>query len=164
MVTIQIYSPQYQEQVINLILNIQRNEFNVPISLEEQPGLLKIPNFYQQGKGNFWIAVDQDTAVGTMALVDIGNYQAALQKCFVRKDYRGQEIGAGQQLLNTLLEWAESQSIREIYLGTTEVYKAGHRFYEKNGFIEISKSDLPQNFPLLSVDTKFYKYELWGEN
>ena len=162
MATIQTYLPKYQEQVINLILDSQ-HEFNVPIPLEEQPGLLEIPDFYQKGKGNFWIAVDNDAIVGTMALVDIGNNQVALQKCFVRKDYRGKEISVGQQLLSTLLAWAKSQSVREIYLGTTEAYKAGRRFYEKNSFREITKSELPQNFPLLRFDTKFYKYELCRE-
>ncbi|MEW6497635.1 MAG: GNAT family N-acetyltransferase [Cyanobacteriota bacterium] len=129
MKTIRTYFPQYQEQVINLILNIQQNEFNVPISLEEQPGLFKIPVSYQKGKGNFWMAVDNDTVVGTMALVDIDNNQAVLQKCFVRKDYRGKDIGVGQELLNTLLDWAEteSQSIREIYLGTIEGYSKRQR-------------------------------------
>ena len=160
MITIQTYSPQYQEQVINFILNIQQNEFHVPISLEEQPGLLEIPAFYQKDKGNFWIAVEQDKVIGTMALVDLDNNQAALQKCFVRQDYRGKDIGVGQQLLNTLLDWAKSQSIREFYLGTTDVYKAAHRFYEKNGFREIPKSELPTSFPLLRFDTKFYKYEI----
>lgn len=160
MVTIQIYSPKYQEQIINLILYIQQHEFAVPITLEEQPGLLNIPEFYQKGKGNFWIAVSNDTVVGTMALLDLGNNQGAFQKCFVRQDYRGKDIGVAQQLLDTLLDWAKSQSIKAVYLGTTEVYKAAHRFYEKNGFTEISKSELPQTFPLLQVDTKFYRCEL----
>lgn len=130
MTTIQTYLPQYQEQVINLIIDIQHNEFKVPIPLEEQPGLLKIPHFYQKDKGNFWVAVDYQQVVGTIALLDIGNNQAALQKCFVRKDYRGKDIGVGQQLLNNLLDWANSQSVKEIYLGTTEVYKVHHLFYE----------------------------------
>lgn len=160
MVTIQIYSSKYQEQIINLILYIQRNEFAVPITLEEQPGLLNIPEFYQKGKGNFWIAVSNDTVVGTLALLDIGNNQGAFQKCFVRQDYRGKDIGVAQQLLDTLLDWAKHQSLKAVYLGTTEVYKAAHRFYEKNGFTEISKSELPETFPLLKVDTKFYRYEL----
>ncbi|HEY9613623.1 GNAT family N-acetyltransferase [Allocoleopsis sp.] len=161
MVTIQIYLPNYQEQIINLILDIQQNEFNVPIRLEEQPGLLKIHDFYQNRRGNFWIALDYDTVVGTVALLDIGNHQATLQKFFVCKNYRGKHIGVGQQLLDTLLAWAMHQSIKEIYLGTTEVYRAAHRFYEKNGFIEIKSVELPNNFPLLKVDTKFYKYVLY---
>ena len=160
MVTILIYLPKYQEQVINLILDIQRNEFNVPISLEEQSGLLNIHNFYQNGRGNFWIALDNDTVVGTIALLDMGNHQATLQKFFVCKNYRGKDIGVGQQLLDTLLDWANRQSMKEIYLGTTQVYRAAHRFYEKNGFVEINPVELPNNFPLIKVDTKFYKYDL----
>src|SRR5919202_3555123 len=160
MVTILIYLPKYQEQAINLILDIQRNEFNVPISLEEQSGLLNIHNFYQNGRDNFWIALDNDTVVGTIALLDMGNHQATLQKFFVCKNYRGKDIGVGQQLLDTLLDWANRQSMKEIYLGTTQVYRAAHRFYEKNGFVEINPVELPNNFPLIKVDTKFYKYDL----
>jgi N-acetylglutamate synthase-like GNAT family acetyltransferase len=99
--------------------------------------------------------------VGTIALLDLGNYQAALQKLFVHKDYRGKEIGVGQQLLDTLLDWAINQLIRTIYLGTTEVYKAAHCFYKKNGFVEISMAELPKSFSLLKVDTKFYKYDVF---
>lgn len=63
-------------------------------------------------------------------------------------------------LLNTLLNWAQSNKIREIYLGTTPKFLAAHRFYEKKGFNEISKKYLPSSFPIMKVDTKFYKYEL----
>ncbi|MGV0024614.1 hypothetical protein [Phormidesmis priestleyi] len=54
------YQPQYQTQVIDLILYIQREEFGLPIRLEDQPDLLSIPTIYQQGNGNFWIAVEND--------------------------------------------------------------------------------------------------------
>jgi hypothetical protein len=42
-----------------LIREIQQYEFGVAIALKAQPDLLKIPEFYQTGKGNLWIAVDQ---------------------------------------------------------------------------------------------------------
>ena len=48
------------------------------------------------------------------------------------------------------------KGIREIYLGTTPKFLAAHRFYEKNGFAEIGKESLPEAFPIMSVDTKFY--------
>lgn len=32
-----------------------------------------------------------------------------------------------------------------------------HRFYEKNGFTEIDVAQLPENFPIMQVDKKFYK-------
>jgi RimJ/RimL family protein N-acetyltransferase len=50
--------------------------------------------------------------------------------------------------------------VTEIYLGTTAEFLAAHRFYEKNGFKEIAKSQLPPAFPIMAVDTKFYKQQL----
>jgi hypothetical protein len=37
--------------------------------------------------------------------------------------------------------------------------KAAHRFYEKNGFVEIAKEQLPESFPLMRVDNRFFKRE-----
>ena len=61
-------------------------------------------------------------------------------------------------LLNELLAWAREKDLSEIYLGTTSKFLAAHRFYEKNGFEEIPKSSLPERFPVMIVDVKFYKY------
>jgi hypothetical protein len=45
-----------------------------------------------------------------------------------------------------------------IYLGTTAEFIAAHKFYEKNGFTEVPKANLPETFPVMAVDTKFYMY------
>lgn len=39
-------------------------------------------------------------------------------------------------------------------LGTTGKFVVAHRFYEKHGFCEIPKHDLPSSFPPMAVDTK----------
>ena len=96
--------------------------------------------------------------MGTISLLDIGNGQAALRKMFVDKDFRGSKHGTDRRLLSELIAWAKSQKLKEIYLGTTSSFHAAHRFYEKNGFIEIAKKDLPSTFPVMEVDTKFYRY------
>ena len=79
---------------------------------------------------------------------------------FVDKNYRGKEFGVGQQLLNTLVDWAKHKGFTEIFLGTTEKFIAVQRFYEKNGFKEIAKQELPQTFPVMKVDIKFYKFSV----
>ncbi|MEZ5576675.1 MAG: GNAT family N-acetyltransferase [Candidatus Competibacteraceae bacterium] len=61
-----------------------------------------------------------------------------------------------QRLFQKLLNWAGEKQLRRVYLGTTEKFLAAHRFHEKNGFLQIAKSDLPGSFPVMSVDTKFY--------
>lgn len=146
----------YQDSVIRLISNIQRNEFNIPITPEEQPDLKDIPNFYQKNRGNFWLARDGRKVVGAVALLDISDGRGALRKMFVDRDYRGEEIGVAKKLLETLLAWARSNEFGKIFLGTTPKFLAAHRFYEKNGFVEISRERLPETFPIMKVDTKFY--------
>lgn len=89
--------------------------------------------------------------------MDIGNHMAALRKMFVHASYRGDKTGIAKALLKTLIQWAETQQIKEIYLGTTPKFLAAHRFYEKNNFIEIGKENLPTTFPVMKVDTKFYR-------
>lgn len=145
--------------IIDVILPIQRQEFGLPITAEDQPDLQSISDFYVQGKGNFWVAEAGGAIVGTIALKDIGNRLAALRKMFVAKAYRGQ-TGVAQLLLERLLADAKAAGVVEIFLGTTAAFLAAHRFYEKNGFGEIAKSDLPASFPLMTVDSKFYRLNL----
>ena len=146
--------------IVNLILPIQQSEFGIPITLDDQPDLLDIPGFYQTGSGNFWVALHDGEVVGTISLLDIGNGQGALRKMFVKKKFRGSTKTVACRLLEVLLEWCRRHNINEIYLGTTAKFLAAHRFYEKRGFLEIEKKELPVSFPLMIVDTKFYKYSV----
>jgi N-acetylglutamate synthase-like GNAT family acetyltransferase len=157
-IEINTYSSVYKNDVADLVLNIQQQEFNIPITLEDQPDLQKIEHFFQSGNGNFWVATIDNNVIGTIALADIGNQQVALRKMFVKEGFRGAAFGAGQALLNTVFEWSKEKHLTDIFLGTTEKYLAAHRFYEKNGFTEIKKTELPKAFPVMQVDNKFYHY------
>ena len=154
------FSPEYQKGVIDLIVGIQQKEFKIDITADNQPDLHNIPDYYQKDNGNFWVAVIKSRVIGTISLLDIGNKQAALRKMFVNNEYRGAKYDVAFNLLETLLKWAGSRNLKQIYLGTTPKFLAAHRFYEKNEFIEIEKSELPERFPVMEVDTKFYKYSL----
>ena len=154
------YSYEYQAQVVDLILHIQQLEYNVQITKDDQPDLFTIEEFYQTGNGNFWVAIYDDKVVGTISLLDIGNNQVALRKMFVNKEYRGAKYKTASLLLDNAIKWAKERSIKAVYLGTTPQFLAAHRFYEKNGFISIGLEDLPENFPVLQVDKKFYKYSV----
>ena len=160
MIQIVPFASQHVEGVGALIVGIQRDEFQIPITLEDQPDLQNIPAFYQQGAGNFWVAVSEGEVVGTVALLDIGNDQGALRKMFVHASYRGPGHGISARLLDTLLEWARARGLKDIYLGTTEKFLAAHRFYERNGFQQIGVSELPARFPKMALDTRFYRRAL----
>ena len=157
---IEPYTDVHKHEVAKLILAIQNTEFGIPITLDSQPDLNKIPQFYQINRGNFWIARMDNEMIGTISLLDIGNHQGALRKMFVHKNYRGREMGVGQKLLETLLEWAREKSFTELFLGTTAHFVGAQKFYEKNGFRKIGKEQLPANFPIMEVDTVFYQFSL----
>ncbi|PPC78214.1 GNAT family N-acetyltransferase [Pokkaliibacter plantistimulans] len=159
-VSLHPYSPEFQQGVVDLILPIQQQEFDIPVTLADQPDLLDIPNFYQHGTGNFWVAVVDGQVVGSISLLDIGNGQTALRKMFVHADWRGRERAVAQQLLQHLVQQARLQGVRDIFLGTTAKFLAAHRFYEKHGFLLIDKAELPARFPVMQVDTRFYHLPL----
>jgi N-acetylglutamate synthase-like GNAT family acetyltransferase len=155
--SIEEFHPEMEEQVCRLILDIQQNEFQVPITLADQPDLLTIPQFYQHGAGNFWVALNEGVVVGTIGLRSFSSHQAALRKMFVHKNFRGKESGTAQQLLNELQSWTCTHSISEIYLGTLSHMHAAHAFYRRNGFTELQQEQLPELFPLVHVDSMFFQ-------
>jgi N-acetylglutamate synthase-like GNAT family acetyltransferase len=156
MIEIVPFSRSHQAGVIDLILAIQQGEFEFGISVEEQPDLLDIPGFYQEGSGGFWVALSDGEVVGTIGLRDIGNKQGALRKMFVKASHRGKEQGVASRLLEELISFATRAGVRDIFLGTTEMFAAAHRFYEKNRFVQVPATALPAAFPRMALDTRFY--------
>ncbi|BAV05111.1 N-acetylglutamate synthase, GNAT family [Filimonas lacunae] len=154
--TIQQLNNSHSQQIVNLILPIQQIEFNVPITLEKQQDLLDIEKHYIGPGGNFWGVIHDNEVVGTIALIATGHNAGAIRKMFVKKEFRGKELGIAQQLLDELLRYCQQNNITDLYLGTVEILKAAHRFYERNGFQKISKEDLPDYFPFMQPDTIFY--------
>lgn len=156
---------KYCKQIQELILPIQQIEFNVPVTLEGQPDLLDIETNYHQDGGGFWGALDKNKEegnqlAGTIGLINAGQHIGVIRKMFVRKEYRGKESGIGQNLLDTLISYCNTHKITDLYLGTVEILKAAHRFYEKNGFREINVDELPAVFPRMMADNKFYHLNL----
>lgn len=156
-ISITPYAVGDRDGVATLIVGIQRGEFDISITYDDQPDLKDIPGFYQQGNGNFWVARNGGTVIGTISLKDIGNAQVALRKMFVDAAHRGRAHGVAQSLLDTAIAWARGRRVRDIFLGTTPKFLAAHRFYEKNGFTEIGVGTLPPAFPRMAVDEKFYQ-------
>ena len=150
------WEERFKNEVVDLVLSIQQKEFLISITEADQPDLKQIDSFYQQGNGNFWIALCGNDLVGTIGLLDIGHQQLALRKMFVHKEFRGSKYGLAKRLLETAIDWSIKKNIQDIYLGTVEILKAAHRFYEKTGFEKIQKQALPLNFPIMTVDTFFY--------
>ena len=90
-IAVRPFEPSDVDAVIGVILPIQREEFGIVITADEQPDLHVIPDFYQTGRGGFWVATADDRIVGTVGLKDIGAGNAALRKMFVAAEFRGRD-------------------------------------------------------------------------
>ena len=95
LVTVRIvrYGEDLAPGVRDLIVPIQRAEFGIEITYEDQPDLHDVAAFYRKGCGDFWVALDGREVVGSIALIDIGERRAALRKMFVKQGYRGAARG-----------------------------------------------------------------------
>ena len=158
--TIKPIHNNYCDQIIDIILTIQQVEFNLSITIDQQPDLRNIEANYHHGGGNFWGAFLGDELIGTIALINCGHNTGCIRKMFVKKEYRGREFGTAQQLLEVLLKFSHENNITHIYLGTVHQLKAAHRFYERNGFSSVDINELPAYFPLMKTDNMFYQLHL----
>jgi GNAT superfamily N-acetyltransferase len=148
------------QPIIDLILPIQQIEFNVPITLDGQRDLFDIETNYIQPGGGFWGTVHDGELLGTIALMNIGHAAGAIRKMFVKKEFRGKEYALAQRLFETLVDYCRERGIVDLYLGTVDMLKAAHRFYERNGFQRINVEDLPSYFPRMIADNVFYHLHL----
>ena len=144
----------HTNELVELITHIQQKEFNIPITVHDQPDLLDIEANYHTGGGNFWGAFNGEELIGTIALIDIGHNAGTIRKMFIKDGHRG--TGLAQQLLDTLLQYARQKNMTDLYLGTVPALKAAHRFYERNGFVLTDINEFPSYFPRVAVDTMFY--------
>ncbi|HEU4408948.1 MAG TPA: GNAT family N-acetyltransferase [Polyangiaceae bacterium] len=157
MIEIRPYRPEDRAGLIALVSPIQREEFGVPITPEEQPDLVAVEDFFGRGASRFWVALDGATVVGAIGLLDAGEGLGVVRKMFVAAPYRGRGSGLAQRLFDALLERARERGLRALYLGSTARMQAAHRFYEKNGFEPVAPEALPATFPRVHVDTHFFR-------
>lgn len=153
------YQEKYKQQIIDLILHIQNDEAKINLSLEEQPNLLDISDCYEKDGGEFWLAVEDDIVIGTLALMNKGNGNAVLKKGFVRADYR--KHGILGKLYATLLEFAKEKGITTFIFDTPSVATNCHSFFEKRGYRRITKEAL--TFPYEYPDRDSYLYMMQTE-
>ena len=151
---IMTYQEKYKDQIINLILDIQNNEAKINLSLDEQPDLKDITSWYENGGGEFWIAVDDGTVIGTLALMNKGNGNAVLKKAFVRSDHR--KKGVLSKLYDELLAFANSKDIHTFIFDTPSVATDCHHFFEKRGYRRIAKDELPFEYHYPDRDSYVY--------
>ena len=147
MIKIKLYKEANQGE-IDTMLNEIANEFELPISNGNKSSS---PSF-----DKYWVAFNKSKIVGTAGVVRLENKGSILKSMFVKKEYRGSVLGISTMLLHKIFDWCKTEDIDHVYLGTMNQFKAAHKFYENNGFKQISKNKLPSGFINNPIDDVFY--------
>lgn len=160
MIKIRTYRDADQTQVIELVLHCQNDGSRPLVSVDDQPELLCIPEKYIAPGGAFWVAEDCGRVVGSIGLMNCQNGIGILKKFFSYEDYRGEPYHLGQQLYTVLLTFAREHHFKQIVLDTPKNTDRAHRFYEKAGFVKVSKQDLPVQYDYPYEDSDFFLLKL----
>ncbi len=137
------YLPAHQAEIDTMMQQIAAEFLLPPPPASYKPDL---PDFY-------WVAMFNDKFMGTIALNKIGDY-GVLKRMFLLKEFRG--TGVSQVMFHTALECCMENRLNTLYLGTIDQFVAAQKFYAKNGFSKIERSELPADFPHNPIDTLFY--------
>lgn len=149
-------NPKNQAQLVDLINYCQNIEAKLDIKMAEQDDVFQIPTYYQKNGGNFWIALDGNQIVGSIAFLPLDNKTAVLKKFFTYPKYRGQPHHLGAQLYQTLLTHAKLKSFQRIVLDTPEKENRSHYFYEKQGFQQVAPKNFHADYPYPDRDSRLY--------
>lgn len=156
------FKDKYQDQVIHLIDSSLKYLGVIPVNEEmiDDPDLYHISEVYS-GRGKFFIMLENDVVVGTVAIKDIGDNFAKLHRMFVKSDLHG--TGLGQQLLDTAISFAKEQKFSKLILNTHLLMKRAHSFYEKNGFLKVGKNKNKFKYEMkLELNMKKYLFICYG--
>ena len=108
--------------------------------LEILKDIVDIEGHYVKSGGNFWIAIDNEKIIGTIALENRGD-KGILKRLYIKNEYQHQ--GIGTKLYNAFEEYVkEKTNIKTIYLACGKVLENAHKFYIKNGFKKIDNLEI----------------------
>lgn len=147
-------------ELIDLILFCQNTEAHLNITMAEQPDVLAIPAYYQARGGQFWVAKAAGHVAGCIALLPVDNTTAVLKKFFTYPQFRGKNDHLGWQLYQTLVKEAQRLAFKRLVLDTPEAEHRSHRFYERQGFVQVPFAQLGVNYAFPDRHSRFYQLTL----
>lgn len=119
-------------QIISLIGEVWA-EYECVLDTEKEETYLLAPGEYFRAKnGDFWVAVEKNEIVATVAVQMLDHKTAELKSLYVRKDFRRR--GLGEDLATLAVKYAGMRRAKEIILWSDTRFAAAHRLYERLGF------------------------------
>lgn len=97
--------------------------------------LASLPGEYSRPEGRLLLMMDEQQAVGCLALRPIGHNVCEMKRLYLRPEYRGK--GAGRTLIDTLIRAAREIGYERMRLDTLPSMTKAIAIYRSLGFKEI---------------------------
>ena len=85
--------------------------------------------------GQVFFAVEDQNAIGTVAMIKNSDYKFELAKMTVKENYRGK--GIANKLMDQCLDFAKQKNTKEIFLISNDSLTTARNLYDKYGFNEV---------------------------
>lgn len=145
---------KFSNQLIHEFVDLSMHHF-IGRPFKVRNDVMQIEDYYIKNGGNFWIAVDKEKIVGTIAL-EKRQKKGILKRFYVDENY--QHFGVGNDLYCMLEKYVKEETdIQVLYLACGKVLKAAHRFYSKHGFQQTDTLEIDMH---VSDDDDYFKKEL----
>ena len=102
--------------------------------------LHQIEDVYINNGGEFLVGIHDGQLVAMGALKRTSADKAEIKRMRVKPAF--QRRGFGQRILKALEKRADALGYKTLHLSTTVLQEAAQRFYEKNGYTEISRGEV----------------------
>ena len=149
------FAPEDQSGVEKLVLTIQRDEFGLELTADNQPDLKDVVGFFSGEGSAFWVAVAHGQIVGCIGLQAIDCCVAAMRKFMVHQDWRGRELGVAKALNEFFTRHAREIGTTTLALSTVHETKAAQAFYRRAGYRDVTREDMPAGFVPGIIDVVF---------
>jgi GNAT superfamily N-acetyltransferase len=120
-----------------------RYGFRLPVRETVEHDLGSVAKF-QPPDGRLLLAFDDDVAVGTACMQQIGSETAEIKRMFVQPSHR--RAGVGRGMLDKLITAARTAGYERVRLDSPRFMTAAHALYRSGGFVEIgpyAESEIP---------------------
>ena len=85
--------------------------------------------------GQVFFAVENQSVIGTVAMIKSSDYKFELAKMTVKENYRGK--GIANMLMDQCLDFAKQKNTKEIFLISNDSLTTARNLYDKYGFKEV---------------------------
>ena len=131
-ISIQEYDTKFDKDFF--ILNKAWIEESWILEESDKKDLLNPKKIFDNG-GQVFFAVENQTTIGTVAMIKSSEHMFELAKMTVKEGYRG--YGIANILMNKCINFAKQNNAKEIFLISNDSLTIARNLYDKYGFKEV---------------------------